>query len=208
MSTYFIKPPWWLKKLYSPCIWEIPTGEKVLYLTFDDGPHPEATPFVLDALKKHDAKATFFCIGKNVAAHTDIYRQVINEGHQTGNHSFNHLNGWKTNTLAYLKDVVKAKDYIDSSLFRPPYGKISHWQISQLKKSLGLKIILWSVLSADFDEKVSEKKCLENVILNTAPGSIIVFHDSAKAYRNLTYTLPKVLSHYSSQGYRFDKINL
>lgn len=205
---YLIKPQWWLKKLYPACIWEMQPNEKVIYLTFDDGPHPEATPFVLDELKKHDAKATFFCIGKNVARRSDIYRRILNEGHSTGNHTFNHKNGWKTNDLAYLKDITAAREYIDSSLFRPPYGKISKWQIKHVKNAFQMKVIMWSVLSADFDAKVTPETCLKNVILGAKPGSIVVFHDSEKAWTNLAYALPKVLIHFAELGYRFEKINL
>lgn len=205
---YFIKPPWWLKKLYPVCVWEIQTNEKILYLTFDDGPHPQATPFVLDELKKYDAKATFFCIGKNVARYSDIYRRILNEGHAAGNHTFNHTNGWKTNDLAYLKDITAAKQYIDSHLFRPPYGKISKWQLKQLTGAFNMKVVMWSVLSADFDTRVTPESCLKNVLPGTKPGSIVVFHDSDKAWTNLVYTLPKVLKYFAEQGYRFEKINL
>ena len=205
---YFIKPPWWLKRLYPACVWEIQTNEKILYLTFDDGPHRQATSFVLDQLKKYDARATFFCIGKNVALHSDIYRRILNEGHAAGNHTFNHTNGWKTNDLVYLKDITAAKKYIDSHLFRPPYGKISKWQLKQLTGAFNMKVVMWSVLSADFDTGVTPDSCLKNVMLSTKPGSIVVFHDSDKAWPNLVYALPKVLKYFAEQGYRFEKINL
>lgn len=205
--SYFIKSPWWLKRMYSSCIWEIPTDKKILYLTFDDGPHPEATPFVLEELGKCNASATFFCLGKNVAAYPHIYRQIMDENHQVGNHSFNHLNGWKTGGLKYLKDISAAAKYIDSNLFRPPYGKISPWQVKHIKESLEMKIVMWSVLSADFDAGVSPESCLQNVILSVKPGNIIVFHDSKKAWTNLSYALPKVLSFFSKQGYSFEKIS-
>lgn len=204
---YFIKPPRILKKIYPDCIWDMPADEKIIYLSFDDGPHPKATPFVLDELKKYDAKATFFCIGKNVAKHTGIYHRIVDEGHQIGNHTFNHLNGWKTNDLLYLKDVSAAREYIDSDLFRPPYGKISKWQIRQLTRTFKMRIVMWSLLSADFDVKVSPEACLNNVIFNAKPGNIIVFHDSEKAWNNLEYVLPKVLVYFAEQGYRFGKIN-
>ena len=207
---YFIKPPWWLKKLYRACIWDIPAKEKVLYLTFDDGPHPQATAFVLDELKKYNAKATFFCIGKNVTLHSPIYRRILDEGHRVGNHTFNHLNGWKTKDITYFKDVAAAAKHIDSSLFRPPYGKASRWQIKHLTGAgpFNMKVIMWSVLSADFDPEVSPEDCLQNVILAAKPGDIIVFHDSEKAWRNLAYALPKVLMYFTGRGYRFEKINL
>src|SRR5439155_11548253 len=133
---YFVKTPWWLKKIYSSYIWSISTKEKNLYLTFDDGPHPEITPFVLKELKKHGALATFFCIGKNVLAYPDVYKQILDEGHGVGNHTQNHLNGWKTENDVYLKDIAEAANYIDSNLFRPPYGKISLFHARNLSKEM------------------------------------------------------------------------
>lgn len=186
----------------------MPVREKVLYLTFDDGPHPEATTFVLEELRKFNAKATFFCIGKNVEQHSGIYSQILNEGHTTGNHSFSHLNGWKTNDRKYFEDIAKAKKYIDSTLFRPPYGKISKLQLKHLTQDFNMKVIMWSVLSADFDTAVTPEQCLKNVSLNARPGSIIVFHDSEKAYSRMKYTLPRILKFYTEKGYSFEKINL
>ena len=205
---YFTRMPWLLKKFYSECVWEIPSKEKIIYLTFDDGPHPIATPFVLDELKKYNAKATFFCIGKNVVVEKSLYRRILDEGHRVGNHSFNHLNGWKSKNLLYLEDISKAAKYIDSNLFRPPYGRISKFQIRNLKSELGFKIVMWSVLSGDFDPKISGNVCAENILFKTGPGSIVVFHDSEKAFDRLRYALPVVLKHFSEQGYRFEKINL
>jgi peptidoglycan/xylan/chitin deacetylase (PgdA/CDA1 family) len=203
---YFAKTPWWLKKLYSGCIWQMPLKTtKGIYLTFDDGPHPEATPFVLDELKKYNAKATFFCIGKNVVEHPGIYKRIISEGHRIGNHTFNHLNGWKVDDRLYLQNILEAKKYIDSDLFRPPYGKISKFQL-QLLRAPGFKIIMWSVLSGDFDIKLSSEKCLKNVLNNSVNGSIIVFHDSEKAFNHLRYVLPKVLKSLSDEGFVFEKI--
>src|SRR5215467_3496738 len=140
---YFVKTPWLLKKLYRGCIWEMPTDEKNIYLSFDDGPHPVATPFILDELKKYNAKGTFFCIGKNVTEHHDLYRRVLAEGHRVGNHTHRHLNGWKTEDSVYIKDIEQAGKYIDSNLFRPPYGRISRFQIVNLKTLLGYKVIMW-----------------------------------------------------------------
>lgn len=205
---YLVKTPWWLKKLYPACIWALPAEEKVVYLTFDDGPHPTATPFVLEELKKYNARATFFCLGKNVAQYPELYSRLLNEGHAVGNHTFNHKNGWKTRDLTYFNDITAAGNYIDSLLFRPPYGKITPWQIRHLRGALGMKIIMWSVLSADFDQKISPTTCAQNTILAVNPGSIVVFHDSEKAWVNLAYALPKVLAYLSEKGYRFDKINL
>lgn len=203
---YLVKTPWWLKRFYYSYIWSIPTNEKVLYLTFDDGPHPQATPFVLQELKKYNALATFFCIGKNVAAHPAIYKQITDEGHSIGNHTYNHLNGWKTNNEVYLNDIHLASQNIDSSLFRPPYGRITRFQAKNLKsvlKGKDPKVIMWDVLSGDFDNNCTAEKCLTNVIFTSVPGSIIVFHDSEKAYPRLSYALPRVLMHFAEKGYLF-----
>ena len=203
---YFVKTPGWLKKIYDSYIWSIPESDKILYLTFDDGPHPEATPFVLKELKKHNALATFFCIGKNVVAYPDIYKQIIREGHSVGNHTCNHLNGWKTNNDDYLNDVALASNEIDSCLFRPPYGRITSYQAKNLKtamKGKEPKVIMWDVLSGDFDTSCSPQQCLANVLFASVPGSIIVFHDSEKAFPRLEYTLPKILHYYLEKGFLF-----
>ena len=206
---YLIKTPGWLKRIYNNCIWEINTKEKIVYLSFDDGPHPIATPFVLNELRKYNAKATFFCIGKNVKANSEIYKSIITEGHAVGNHTQNHLNGWKTNDKVYLDDIAEAKKYIDSNLFRPPYGRISMFQLRQLKGAkYNLKPVMWSVLSGDFDIDITPAQCAENVLLNSKSGSIVVFHDSEKAFNNLRYALPKVLEYFSKEGYKFEKIML
>jgi len=203
---YFVKTPGWLKKIYDSYIWSISVKDKILYLTFDDGPHPEATPFVLKELKKHNILATFFCIGKNVVAYPDIYDQIIREGHSIGNHTYNHLNGWKTNNDVYLNDIALASNEIDSYLFRPPYGRITSFQAKKLKavmKGKEPKVIMWDVLSGDFDTSCSPQQCLENVLFASVPGSIIVFHDSEKAFPRLEYTLPKILHYFSEKGYLF-----
>jgi peptidoglycan/xylan/chitin deacetylase (PgdA/CDA1 family) len=225
---YTIKTPWLFKKIIYPSLmWEKPTYEKILYLTFDDGPHPVATPFVLDQLKQYNAKATFFCIGKNVTEHQDLYRRILDEGHKAGNHTFNHLNGWKTNYKTYLKNILEAAKYIDSNLFRPPYGRITKLQARLLQESGAEKlmtankkndneglssftihqsqftIVMWTILSGDFDEKISPERCLQNVKLYSKPGDIIVFHDSSKAWERMSFALPKVLEHFSKQGFSF-----
>ena len=206
---YFVKTPGWLKRIYDSYIWSIPVNDKILYLTFDDGPHPEATPFVLKELKKHNALATFFCIGKNVVSYPGIYKQIINEGHSVGNHTYNHLNGWKTGNDDYLKDITLASHEIDSDLFRPPYGRITSFQAKNLKPAMrgkAPKVIMWDVLSGDFDTSSSPQQCLANVLFASTPGSIIIFHDSEKAFRRLEYTLPKVLHYFSEKGYLFKAI--
>lgn len=203
---YLIKTPWWLKKLYpSSVVWNFDTNQKVLYLSFDDGPHPIATPFVLDTLKKYNAIATFFCIGKNVSEQKEIYQRIIDEGHQVANHTFNHLNGWKTKDKEYIENVMEAASYIDSNLFRPPYGRISRFKINLLQKA-GFKIIMWDVLSGDFDKAETKERCATNVILQAKPGSIIVFHDSEKAFERMSYALPLILEKFSMEGYTFKSI--
>lgn len=205
---YFVSTPWLLKQAYKGCIWDIKTNQNNIYLTFDDGPHPEITPYVLNELRKYNAKATFFCIGKHVVSSPDIYENILNEGHAVGNHTFNHLNGWKTGDEAYENDIIKAKEVIDSTLFRPPYGRITRFQLQLLKgKRLALKPIMWSVLSGDFDTSLSNETCYLNVVNNTVAGSIVVFHDSEKAFQRLEYTLPRVLKYYSDKGYCFKVLN-
>ena len=206
---YFVKTPWWLRRIYASYVWRMPSTEKALYLTFDDGPHPIATPFVLKELKKHDAIATFFCLGKNVVEFPELYKQIQFEGHTIGNHTYNHMNGWKVKDEDYMKDVAQASRYIDSNLFRPPYGRITNFQAKNLKaamKGKDPKIIMWDVLSGDFDTELSPKQCATHVIMKSQPGSIIVFHDSEKAYPRLEYALPKVLKYFSEKGYVFKAI--
>ena len=203
---YWIKTNRLIKRIFSNYVWDIPTMEKKVYLTFDDGPTPEITPWVLDQLNDFNAKATFFCIGDNIQKHPEIFQSVRQNGHAVGNHTFNHLNGWKTKTSDYIENVQCCKVSIqqlttdNQQLFRPPYGKIKKAQASLLRKE-GYKIIMWDVLSGDFDSGILPEKCLHNVIRNTQPGSIIVFHDSIKSYRNLEYTLPKFLTFLKQNNY-------
>jgi peptidoglycan/xylan/chitin deacetylase (PgdA/CDA1 family) len=180
----------------------------VLYLSFDDGPHPEATPFVLEQLAHFNAKASFFCIGKNVQLYPNIYAALIEANHTVGNHTQNHMNGWKNNTENYIADIQEATKLIDSNLFRPPYGRISFSQIKALRSdpSLPQEIIMWDVLSGDFDTTISGDQCAQNVIQHAGPGSIIVFHDSAKAMDRLRIALPQVLTHFSKLGYQFETL--
>ena len=189
--------------------WRISTTEKVVYLTFDDGPHPTITPWVLNQLKQYNAKATFFCIGNNVVANPETYQAIQDEGHTVGNHTFHHLNGWKTPAAVYLKDVARAGEVISSNLFRPPFGKITAKQARGLQKEAGIsnaRVIMWDVLSADYDTSYSYQQCTDNVLKNVEAGSIIVFHDSEKAFPNLEKTLPVVLKHLKNEGYRFEKL--
>lgn len=204
---YLVKTPKWVRKLFTRSIWEIPAAQNVIYLSFDDGPHPLVTPFVLDELEKYGALATFFCIGKNVAEHSGIFQRILDQHHAVGNHTYNHLDGWKTGSLKYLQNILEAGNYIDSHLFRPPYGRITRKQRKLLmQQHEPYKIIMWSVLSGDFDENITPEKCLDNVLKNSGSGSVIVFHDSEKAYERLRYVLPAVLKHFSEKGYRFKKI--
>jgi peptidoglycan/xylan/chitin deacetylase (PgdA/CDA1 family) len=208
MHRYFIKTPGWVKTIFSKYTWAIKSSAQVLYLTFDDGPHPTITPWVLDELKKWNAKATFFCIGKNVALYPDVYRRIVAEGHTVGNHTYNHLNGWKTDLKEYIDDIQKAAGIIRSSLFRPPYGRIKRKQANLLHVAMGrsAEVVMWDVLSGDFDKKITEEQCLKNVINNIQKGSIVVFHDSDKAYKNLQYTLPLVLQQLAERGYTFERL--
>ena len=173
-----------------------------MFLTFDDGPHPQATPFVLDALKEAGAVATFFCIGKNVVAYPELYQRIIAEGHQVGNHTQTHLNGWKTGTEVYLDDVRAAASVIHSALFRPPYGRLKHVQARGIAEATGhasTKIVMWDVLSGDFDERLTGEQCTRYVKRYAKPGSIIVFHDSEKAFSRLRIALPELLHYFNDQ---------
>ena len=202
---YFIKTPFWLRLIYRSCIWRKPNQDRVLYLSFDDGPHPEATPFVLEQLSNFDAKASFFCIGKNVKLYTEIYAAILAADHVVGNHTQNHINGWKNTTENYIADIQEAIKVINSNLFRPPYGRISFSQIKALRldPALPQQIVMWDVLSGDFDTTITGEQCANNVIQHAGPGSIVVFHDSAKAMDRLRIALPKVLTHFSKLGYQF-----
>jgi peptidoglycan/xylan/chitin deacetylase (PgdA/CDA1 family) len=204
---YVVKTPEWVIKLNKSSTWKFPETGKKLYLTFDDGPHPQITSFVLDELKKFNAKASFFCLGKNVVENPLIFNRIIGEGHAIGNHTYDHLDGWKTGNLKYLQNISEARKSINSDLFRPPYGRITP---GQQKKLLGLdkpyKIIMWSILSGDFDVNISAVQCCNNVLKNAKSGSVIVFHDSEKAFDRLKYTLPVVLKYFSEKGFQFEKI--
>lgn len=209
MDFLWIKTKPIIKKLFSNYVWSIPNNEKIVFLTFDDGPIPEITDWVLAQLKVYNYKATFFCIGNNVEKYPTQFNKLISEGHAIGNHTYNHVKGWNTSTKDYLDEVELCSNIIQqsarekkhSTLFRPPYGKITPVQSKKLRK-LGYKIIMWDVLSADYKKEISKEKCLENVLKNIESGSIIVFHDSIKAFPNLEYTLPKTLEFLSENGYQ------
>ena len=202
---YLIKTPFLLRAFYPSCVWKMPTHKKVIYLSFDDGPHPIATPFVIEQLEKYNAKASFFCIGKNIVEYPAIYQQLIQQGHTVGNHTMHHLNGWKTEDDLYLQNIAQASTPIQSNFFRPPYGRIKRSQIRKIRadKSLPQEIIMWDVLSGDFDTSINGQQCLSNVLKHTKAGSIVVFHDSAKAWDRLQVALPATLDYFTQKGFQF-----
>ncbi|MEA2107102.1 MAG: polysaccharide deacetylase family protein [Bacteroidota bacterium] len=191
-------------RIFCELIWYFPQRENEIFLTFDDGPTPEFTPWALSVLKEYNARATFFCLGKKVEQNPGLFQQIKDEGHAVGNHSYSHLSGWKTKNQTYYKDVYKASEFIYSKLFRPPYGEIKLKQIKQLKGKY--RIVMWDVLSYDYDPQITPQKCLRNVLKKATSGSIVVFHDKQKARKNLQYTLPRVLQHLSDKGFVFKPI--
>lgn len=186
-------------------IWNFPDQDKNIFLTFDDGPTPGITEWVLSVLKEHNAKATFFCLGKNVENNQSLFKQIITEGHSVGNHGYDHIKGWRTRNEIYFHNIRKASKHINSNLFRPPYGRIKPSQISQLKKDF--KIIMWDVLTRDYNSNLKKETCLKRTLHSIKSGSIILFHDTKKAEKNLKYVLPKVLKYYSEKGFRFRSID-
>ncbi|WP_406685049.1 polysaccharide deacetylase family protein [Seonamhaeicola sp. MEBiC1930] len=223
MTLTPIKTPLLAKKMFPNYVWDIPTNEKSIYLTFDDGPTPEITTWVLNTLRAFNAKATFFCIGDNVKKYPDVFQAILKAGHHIGNHTQNHINGWNTRSKDYLKNIEECNSEFSNfkynipnskletnnppivNLFRPPYGHITPKQGKKLIAN-GYKIIMWDVLSFDWDKNVSNETCLKNVISKTQKGSIIVFHDSIKASKNMQYVLPKVLEYFSKKEYAFKAI--
>ncbi len=212
MQPNLAKTPKLVQRMFPKRIWAFPKNKNSVYLTFDDGPIPKVTLWVLDLLKEYNAKATFFCIGENIAKNPNIFRRILTEGHTVGNHTFNHLNGWETDASEYIDNFLLAETEIlkwqedalvpftNSKLFRPPYGKIKSGQSEAILKK-DYRIIMWDVLSYDFDPTISEEKCFLNVSKNIQPGSIVVFHDSVKAEKNLRFSLPKVLKLISEKGW-------
>ncbi|MBN1116058.1 MAG: polysaccharide deacetylase family protein [Bacteroidales bacterium] len=196
--------PLFIIRLYKSLIWHGKRDKKVIYLTFDDGPTPLITKKVLDILDGFGAKATFFCLGRNVERNPELCIEILNKGHTIGNHSYSHLKGWRTPVKEYVRDVELAAQLIDSKLFRPPYGRIRQLQSKILIKRY--RIIMWDVLSHDYNQKLPAKMCLRNVIRSTKNGSIVVFHDSVKASKNLFEVLPKFLEHFINVGYSFKPI--
>jgi len=198
----FPRPPFLLRLFtFGKVFWRLPVKEKCIYLTFDDGPIPEVTPWVLETLKSFDAHATFFCVGENVIKNNDLYKQLLEAGHRTGNHSYHHIKAWKTKKEFYLDDVKRAHEVIDSHLFRPPHGQLTFPLIRTLRKNFS--IVMWSLLSYDFDLSVTREKCLAILLKQTKAGDIVVFHDSLKAEPRLKYALPAFLKHFQSKGFVF-----
>lgn len=201
---YLTRSPFWLQWFYPTLTWRKNRKEKIIYLTFDDGPIPVVTPYVLNTLKKFNAQATFFCIGENIDKYPEIFSEVISEGHTVGNHTHSHLKGWNTRDDDYLNDISKCSGFTGSRLFRPPYGRIKKSQIAAINKQFPeTEIVMWDVLSGDFDQTISARTCINNVLKNTRNGSIIVFHDSIKAFGLLEQSLPIVLEKLSAQGFVF-----
>jgi peptidoglycan/xylan/chitin deacetylase (PgdA/CDA1 family) len=202
---FSVRPPYILRVFdgkYLSC--SIPTREKAIYLTFDDGPVPGATPDVLAILRERKVQATFFCVGENVKKYADLFAEVTGSGHAIGNHTFHHLNGWRTPPAEYMEDVTRCDEYFTTGLFRPPYGKFTPSQYFLLRNKY--RIILWSVLSGDYHHGISKEQCLSNVVNNTKPGSIVLFHDSIKAKESLFYTLPRFLDCFLTAGYTFERL--
>ncbi len=201
------RTPKLIQKIYPSLVWRKTTAQKKIYLTFDDGPIPEVTPWVLDELAIFNAKATFFCVGDNVRKHRDIFNKIINQGHSVGNHTYNHLNGWKTSTDEYIENVVLADEeigkHLNSSLFRPPYGRITRSQIKELKTK---QLVMWDVLTGDFSQTLDPEVILKKSVKCTTPGSIVVFHDHIKAFENLKFVLPRYLKFFFEKGYGFARL--
>ncbi len=204
---YFHKTPFWLRALYPSYTWHKPTAAKTVYLTFDDGPIPCVTDWVLAQLAHYQVQATFFCVGDNIRKHPGVFENILAGNHSVGNHTFHHLNGWKTETGAYLENVQLCQPYLPAQnrLFRPPYGRITGKQAAAVQES-GCQIVMWDVLTGDFDRNLPPEKCLQKTIRATGNGSIVVFHDSLKAQPNLVYALPKYIEHLLKQGFLFRKL--
>ncbi len=195
----WVKPPKIASVIFKDVIWQMPKTSQKVYLTFDDGPTPDVTSWVISILEKYNAKATFFCVGNNADKYPEIIKEIIKAGHTIGNHTNNHLNGWKTNNENYFRDIEIANKLLDTNIFRPPYGRIKPSQIKYLKNYY--KIIMWNVLSGDYNKKLSSKQCIDNVINNIEAGSIVVFHDSRKSEKKLKIILPEVMDFINDKGF-------
>lgn len=215
-----IRVPSFIKWMHpSWYIWDKSSSQKTIYLTFDDGPIPEITEWVLDILAQKNIKATFFCIGDNVQKHPSIFKKIVDQNHSIGNHTQNHVKGWLTKTDTYIDNVAQAektmssiliisedqKQAINFPLFRPPYGKIKRTQAQKLRKK-GYEIIMYRTVAYDWEATITPKQCLQNVIKNTRSGDLVVFHDSIKASRNMKYALPKTIDYFLGKGYKFEAL--
>jgi peptidoglycan/xylan/chitin deacetylase (PgdA/CDA1 family) len=196
-----VRPPGLLRKLYKNSLWRMNGDERTIYLTFDDGPIEELTPWVLDVLKQYNVKATFFCVGNNIDKHNPIFQRLLQEGHRVGNHTYNHIKGWKTKTATYLENVEQCQQLTQTNLFRPPYGRIKKKQFSLVSQTY--TVVFWDVLTHDYDQLISPQTCLENSIKYTRNGSIVVFHDNIKAQKNLKFVLPQYIEHFLKLNYKF-----
>ena len=202
MVLRWLRAPGMIKLLFPDFVWRYNSGEKKVYLTFDDGPIPESTEWTLDMLKEKGVKASFFCVGDNVRKYPELYRKIVKEGHAVGNHTYNHIKGWGMNTQKYIENVIMASDYIDSRLFRPPYGQIKRSQAKHLLPEY--KIIMWDVLSGDYRQDISPERCFQDVLKKVRPGSIILFHNHKKSEKNMRYAVPRLIEALKMEGYEFD----
>ncbi|MFA5971840.1 MAG: polysaccharide deacetylase family protein [Lentimicrobiaceae bacterium] len=201
----FYSAPFWIRAIYPKgLIWRAQTRKQEVFLTFDDGPVPEVTPLVLRILKKYNIRATFFCVGENVQKYPEIFDLLLKDGHAIGNHTYHHIKAWKTDNNMYLSEVEQCSRLVKSRLFRPPHGQINRKIARQLRKDY--RIIMWSALTGDYNKKLSGDQCLANAIGNTAPGSIIVFHDSLKARERMEYALPLYIEYCLEKGYSFGRL--
>ena len=195
------QPPWFYRALYPGVTWRVPAASGEVFLTFDDGPIPEVTPWVLDQLDHYGVRATFFMVGDNVRKHPELFREVLARGHRVGNHTFNHIQGIHYDTEAYMANVLKADEWIGSDLFRPPHGHMRWSQARALKRRF--RIVMWDVVTRDYNRSLSPERVFDNVRRYTRDGSVIVFHDSLKAERNLRWALPRAIEWLQAKGYRF-----
>lgn len=200
---YFVKTPKLIQKLFPNFHWTAPTDSSspTIYLTFDDGPIPQITPWIVEQLEAFNAKATFFCVGNNVRRHPDLVKQILDAGHTVGNHTMHHLDGWQSDNMPYFHDVRHCAMQVKTSLFRPPYGHLKPSQAQFLQRHY--EVVMWDVLSGDFDPELDPEDCYQNVVRNAGPGSIVVLHDSLKAEHNVRNILPRLLAHYAALGYSF-----
>lgn len=205
LNAFLSRVPLLYRALFPGARWRIPALEgRSVYLTFDDGPIPEITPWVLEVLRSYGIKATFFCVGDNIRKHPELFTQILAEGHQVGNHTQHHIKALGKSTTAYMRDVLEAHRLIKSRYFRPPYGHLRFGQTREVSHSF--EIIMWDVLTRDYNAKLSPERVLENVKRYTRNGSIIVFHDSLKAERNIKYALPRAIEWLLAEGYEFRRI--